>query len=88
MRSARLAAAQTNRAEQTLAALSGIGGNSHCLQRVEKLLALADEQPAGGEACDRSLGTADTIGHRTNHRNAGKVGPEFERNGKDQAGLN
>ena len=67
----------------------GIGFDSHRLQYVEELPALAVEEAIGGEACDRSYGACKLIGQRTNDRDMGEVGAdEFARNGEDQAGLN
>ena len=51
------------------------------------MLALADEQPAGNKAVDRGHGARELVGHRANHGDMGEVGPELERNGKDNDSL-
>ena len=44
----------------------GIGFESHSLECVEEPPALADEEPIGGEACNRSDGASKSIGQRAN----------------------
>ncbi len=55
---------------------------------IKELLGLAKEEPIGGEACDRSHGTAELVGQRTNHGAVRKTGTnELARDRKDQAWL-
>src|SRR5580704_1272791 len=72
----------------TLQAHGGVGFDSHGLQCVEELLALADEQPAGSEGSNSSPRAGEPIGQRTNDRDLGQVWPEFDRYGEDEARLN
>jgi hypothetical protein len=67
----------------------GVGCSSEVVNCFEELFALADKEPIGGEACDRSQGSSKRIGQRTNDRALGEFGiEEFARDGKDQARLN
>jgi hypothetical protein len=66
----------------------GVGFHRHICQYVEEFLALADKESIGGETLDRGHSTSECIGQRTNDRDMGKAGTEFDRNGEDQAGLN
>jgi len=66
-----------------------VGFDSHRLQYVEELPALAGEKSVCGEACDGSDGATESIAQRTNDCDVGEVGAdEFTRDGKDEAGLN
>jgi hypothetical protein len=70
-------------------AAGGVGCSSEVVHCFEELFALAEEEPIGGEACNRSHSSSKRIGQRTNDRALGEFGiDEFARDGKDQARLN
>ena len=49
---------------------------------------MADEEAIRSETLDRCDGATEFVGQRTNDRNTGKVGPEFDGDREDQARLN